>query len=427
MIFQDPMTSLTPGLPDRLADRRADPGPREGLEARRQEAGHRAAEAVGIPRAELRVDDYPHQFSGGMRQRVMIAMALSCNPSVLIADEPTTALDVTIQAQILELILQLREERGSAVVIITHDMGVVADVADRVLVMYAGKVVEDGPKLELFDNAQHPYTWGLLGSIPRLDRPKPAPPHDDPRPAAVAARPAAGLRLRAALRTRLTRPATRPVALEAQGAARRTATAASCPSSARSQLREPTIHPEQRLRDRRPLLEATSRHEALPGALARRLARGWRARCRRSTTCRFEVRAGRDARPGRRVGLRQVDARPLHRAAARADVGLDPVRRAATSRALSRRELRPVRRELQMVFQDPYASLNPRKRVGTIIGDPLRIHRIWRPAGERSARCRSCSRRSASRPSTTTATRTSSPAASASASASPARWRCGRS
>ena len=121
----------------------------------------------------MRVNDYPHQFSGGMRQRVMIAMALSCNPDLLIADEPTTALDVTIQAQILELIQRLKDDFGSAVVMITHDMGVVAEVADRVVVMYAGRVVEQGTKQDLFYDPQHPYTWGLLGSIARLDRPKP--------------------------------------------------------------------------------------------------------------------------------------------------------------------------------------------------------------------------------------------------------------
>jgi oligopeptide/dipeptide ABC transporter ATP-binding protein len=173
MIFQDPMTSLNPvyQVGWQIAEQiRA----HERLSSR--EARARAVEllgAVGIPNPRTRVDDYPHQFSGGMRQRVMIAMALSCNPDLLIADEPTTALDVTIQAQILELIRRLKVDFDSAVVLITHDMGVVADVADRVAVMYAGRVVEEGSKRGVFYDAQHPYTWGLLGSIPRLDRPKP--------------------------------------------------------------------------------------------------------------------------------------------------------------------------------------------------------------------------------------------------------------
>jgi peptide/nickel transport system ATP-binding protein len=119
------------------------------------------------------VDAFPHEFSGGMRQRVMIAMAVSCNPDVLIADEPTTALDVTIQAQILKLIRKLKQDYGTAVVLITHDMGVVADMADRIAVMYAGRIVEQGTQRELFYDPQHPYTWGLLGSIARLDRPRP--------------------------------------------------------------------------------------------------------------------------------------------------------------------------------------------------------------------------------------------------------------
>jgi oligopeptide/dipeptide ABC transporter ATP-binding protein len=127
---------------------------------------------VGIPQPDRRVDDFPHQFSGGMRQRAMIAMALANNPDILIADEPTTALDVTIQAQILELIGRLKDEFDSAVILITHDLGVVADIADRIAVMYAGRIVEFGNKRDLFYDPQHPYTWGLLGSIPRLDRPE---------------------------------------------------------------------------------------------------------------------------------------------------------------------------------------------------------------------------------------------------------------
>ena len=126
---------------------------------------------VGIPHAAKRIDDYPHQFSGGMRQRAMIAMALSCDPDLLIADEPTTALDVTVQAQILDLMRDLQAEFNSALIIITHDLGVVAELADDILVMYGGKCVEQGPALEIFEHAEHPYTWGLLGSMPRLDRP----------------------------------------------------------------------------------------------------------------------------------------------------------------------------------------------------------------------------------------------------------------
>ena len=128
---------------------------------------------VGIPRAADRIDNYPHEFSGGMRQRVMIALALSCSPDILIADEPTTALDVTIQAQILERIRELRAEENAGVILVTHDLGVVADIADRVLVMYAGRIVEQGTLDEIFYDPQHPYTWGLLGSITRLDVDRP--------------------------------------------------------------------------------------------------------------------------------------------------------------------------------------------------------------------------------------------------------------
>jgi peptide/nickel transport system ATP-binding protein/oligopeptide transport system ATP-binding protein len=173
MIFQDPMTSLNPVY--RIGEQIA-----EAIQAHepvdKRTAHKRAVELlrqVGIPNPESRVDDFPHQFSGGMRQRAMIAMALSCNPSILIADEPTTALDVTIQAQIVELISELKDDFNSAVIMITHDLGVVADIADEIIVMYAGRVVERAQTRDLFYDPQMPYTWGLLGSIPRLDRPRP--------------------------------------------------------------------------------------------------------------------------------------------------------------------------------------------------------------------------------------------------------------
>ena len=168
MIFQDPMTSLNPvhtiGRQLREAVLVHEAGSKSQANARALEM----LRAVGIPRAETRLDDYPHQFSGGMRQRVMIAMALINNPDLLIADEPTTALDVTTQAQILKLMKNLQRDFGSAIILVTHDLGVVAEVADDVLVMYAGRVAETADIDELFRAPAHPYTWGLLGSLPRL-------------------------------------------------------------------------------------------------------------------------------------------------------------------------------------------------------------------------------------------------------------------
>ncbi len=169
MIFQDPMTSLNPVL---TVSRQMTESMETHLGMTPARARARAVELlemVGIPSAAARSDDYPHQFSGGMRQRVMIAMALSCSPKLLIADEPTTALDVTIQAQILDLIKRLRRELATAVILITHDLGVVAGMCDRVAVMYAGYIVESAPARRLFGDPRHPYTLGLLRSIPRLD------------------------------------------------------------------------------------------------------------------------------------------------------------------------------------------------------------------------------------------------------------------
>ncbi len=174
IIFQEPMTSLNPVL---TIGRQLTEPLEVHLKMDRASARRRAIELlemVGIPEPERRIDHYPHQFSGGMRQRVMIAMALACNPRLLLADEPTTALDVTIQAQILELMTRLTRELGTAVIIITHNLGVVARYADRVNVMYAGKIVESASAQELYHRPRHPYTLGLLRSVPRLDQPRKA-------------------------------------------------------------------------------------------------------------------------------------------------------------------------------------------------------------------------------------------------------------
>ena len=178
MVFQDPMTSLNPVL---TVGRQITEALKLHLGMDNEQSRARAAELlsmVGIPSARDRLDDYPHQFSGGMRQRAMIAMGLSCNPQLLIADEPTTALDVTIQAQILDLVRRLRDKIGMAMIWISHDLGVVAGLADKVQVMYAGYIVERGTAKEVYGDPRHPYTIGLLGSLPRLDQKHEAPVFD---------------------------------------------------------------------------------------------------------------------------------------------------------------------------------------------------------------------------------------------------------
>lgn len=170
MIFQEPMTSLNPVY--KIGQQIGEAVQLHLKYDKKQAREHviKMLKLVGIPRAEEIIDEFPYQLSGGMRQRIMIAMAMSCDPTLLIADEPTTALDVTIQAQILELMKKLKEEKGTAIMLVTHDLGVVAEMCDRVVVMYAGKVVEEADVLEIFENPKHPYTKGLLNSVPKLGR-----------------------------------------------------------------------------------------------------------------------------------------------------------------------------------------------------------------------------------------------------------------
>jgi len=301
MVFQDPMTSFNPVY--RIGSQIA-----EAIRAHRPAVGRDEAheqaiallDSVGIPDAERRVDDYPHQFSGGMRQRAMIAMALAVEPEVLIADEPTTALDVTVQAQILALLERINRERRLATILITHDLGVVAEVADRVLVMHEGQIVERGSLDEVFYSPQDPYTRSLLGAVVRIDGAAP--------------------------------------------------------------LRPP--------RTSEPLLEVTDLVKHYP--VRRGLPRREVDRVRAVDGVSFSLRQGETLGL---VGESGCGKSTLCRAALRLiEPSSGSVRFEGREIAgLSRREMRPLRREMQIVFQDPYASLNPRKRVGQIVGDPLKL------------------------------------------------------
>ena len=341
MIFQEPMTSLNPvfTVGEQIAE-----SVRLHQNVGDKEADDRALEMmrlVGIPSAEKRMRDYPHQMSGGMRQRVMIGMALSCNPKLLIADEPTTALDVTVQAQILELMKELREQLGMAILLITHDLGVVAEMVDEVAVMYGGKIVERGPVKETFASPQHPYTEALLRVDPAPRHALHDPAEGDPRHGAEPARLAAGLPVRAALRLRL-----RPLRHGAAAAVPRRRAGIGLLAVRERPARDrtdrhrlvsdepaPERHVEQRQlgdagRRRRPA-QRPRPQEVLPRQAGIAQAHHRPAAGRRRHRPRGPPR--RDRRARRRVRLRQVDPRAHDAPAARADRRRDRPSTASTS------------------------------------------------------------------------------------------------
>ncbi len=380
MVFQDPMSSLNPvhSIGSQIGEALRIHRGASAREAR--EAALELLQRVGIPDPARRIDDYPHQFSGGMRQRVMVAMALACGPKLLIADEPTTALDVTIQAQIVDLVRGLRRDFRMAVVWITHDLGVVADLADRVAVMYAGRVVEQGSVDEIYASTRHPYTMGLLRSVPRLTEAVPVkleeipgtPPdmrHDVGRCAFAPRCPYADHRSMTA------RPplevADQPDHLVACWHWRELAAAA---VAARPL---PELQ-QRRAATREPLLEMRGLQTHFPihrGLLGRqagvvRAVDGVDLSIPQGTTLGLVGESG----CGKTTLGRTVMRLESPTAGELRFAGVDITRVGGS-------ELRAVRRRMQMIFQDPYSSMNPGMRVGDVVAEPMRIHRL----GSRSA------------------------------------------
>ncbi|MSP48148.1 MAG: ABC transporter ATP-binding protein [Alphaproteobacteria bacterium] len=385
MIFQDPLTSLNPVLriSRQLVEGMLAHGRLNQVEALKH--GIDLLARMGINAPERAVNGYPHEFSGGMRQRVMLAMGFANNPSLLIADEPTTALDVTIQAQILDLLKALNREFGTAVLLISHDLGVIASVCERVLVMYAGEVVEEGPTEDLLADPRHPYTWALLNAVPRLDREPPA----DKRLTAIegvppdSSKPMAGCRFRVrcpfAIERCTEHPDLLPVAegrrarcWVTQGGERllKPAAAAATAAASLTEAGRPMLELRGVVKHyplRRDALFSTKKVVRAVDGIDLDIRRGetvglvGESGSGKSTIARLITRIQKPTSGSIRFG--EVDL-------ATAD----------------RRVLRPLRRRIQMIFQDPYASLNPRMTVGQILAEPLRFHRLVR--GEAQARVR---------------------------------------
>ncbi len=370
MVFQEPMTSLNPaftiGHQISLAVRAHRPCSRSEARARAVEA----LDHVGIPDAARRVDDYPHAFSGGMRQRAMIAMALSCNPTLLIADEPTTALDVTVQAQILELLRSLRDETGMSMLFVTHDLGVVADICDRVAVMYAGQVVEEASVDALFRRPRHPYAEALLASMPQVATPGQRLtiiPGQVPRPGEVDG----GCRFRARCRYASERCAEDPVDLVVlpEGGAVRCVhhdTLVLVPPSAAGEgagAAAPTAPPLLDVRALRKEFPVTS------GVLRRvrghvHAVDGVDFTVAPSETLGLVGESGSGKSTVARLVLRLIDSTGGTVTVDGQEIG-----------RLRAGGLRRARAEMQMVFQDPYSSLDPRATIAASVGEPLEIHK----------------------------------------------------
>jgi peptide/nickel transport system ATP-binding protein len=384
MIFQDPLTSLNPVL--RIS--------RQLVEGMLAHGTHNAGEALkhgidllarmGLTAPERAVNGYPHEFSGGMRQRVMLAMGFANNPSLLIADEPTTALDVTIQAQILDLLKALNREFGTAVLLISHDLGVIANVCERVLVMYAGEVVEEGPAEDLLADPRHPYTWALLNAVPRLDQEPPA----DKRLTAIEgappdpSKPAEGCRFRPRCPFAIAKCSEHPDLLPvAEGRKARCWV-----TQAGERLMKPAVADS---------VAAPAAAEARPMLELRGVVKHYPLRRETLFGERKAVRAvdgvDLDIMRGETVGLvgesgsgKSTIARLITRIQkpTSGSIRFGEVDLATAPRSV----LRPLRRRIQMIFQDPYASLNPRMTVGQILEEPLRFHRLVTGAAEAKAK-----------------------------------------